>query len=382
MSKVQLRRCKKCIMPETQEKIEFDGKGVCGACRQVRFKQKKINWQKKEKELIKLIDQYKGKYAYDCIIPFSGGKDSTFTAYILVTKYRIKPLLVSFDHGFLRPRTLENRVKTVKNLGVDILTFRPNWKVVKKLMFEAFKRKGDFCWFCHTGVFAYPMQIAVKLNVPLIFWGEPSAEYISSYSYEQPEEVNEEKFNNLANLGITADEMFKFLKRSVTMKDLLPFKYPSLKELKKINYRSVCLGSFIPWDAKKQAEIIRRKMGWQWDVVEGIPKSYGYAKIECMLYGMRDYLLFIKKGFGRTAHLTSIDIRNNRLSREKALKLAQKYDGRKPASLNWFLDMLGITEKEFMCIASKHVKLPNVFDPSKVKRGQKLWDQNLWDKTR
>ena len=381
MTQIKLKRCVKCIMPETQQGIEFDKEGVCAVCRQHEVKVK-IDWEKKEKKLIKLIDQYRGKYAYDCLIPFSGGKDSTFTAYILVKKYGIKPLLVSLDHGFLRPRTLENRVKTVKKLGVDILTFRPNWKVVKKLMLESLKRKGDFCWHCHTGVFAYPMQIAIKFNIPLVFWGEPSAEYTSYYSYEKPEEVDEVRFNKLVNLGITADDMFKFLNGAVDIRDLAPFKYPPLKDLRAINYRSVCLGSYIPWNARKQAEIIRKELDWRWDVVEGIPKSYGYQKIECMLYGMRDYLLFIKKGFGRTAHLVSIDIRNSGLSREEGLKLAEKYDGKRPASMDWFLDILGITEKQFMNIARKHIANPWIFNLRKVKHGKKLWDQDLWDKTK
>lgn len=382
MTKVELKRCTRCIMPETQQGIVFDEQGVCGTCRQIEFKRTQIDWQEREKELIELIEQYRERHSYDCIIPFSGGKDSTYTAYVLVKKYRVKPLLVSFDHGFLRPRVLANRTKTVKKLGVDILTFRANWKVAKKLMLESLRRKGDFCWHCHAGVFAYPMQIAIKLNIPLVFWGEPSAEYTSYYSYDKPEEVDEEKFNRIINLGITAEDMFEFLGGSVNMKDLEPFRYPLLKDLKAINYRSVCLGSYLPWDAEKHAEIIREELDWQWDTVEGIPETYGYQKLECMLYGIRDYLLFIKKGFGRTAHLASIDIRKGLLSRDEGLKLAKEYDGRRPASMDWFLDMLEITEEELIDITLRHVVPPHVFDPCAVKSGEKLWDQDLWDKTR
>lgn len=365
-------------MPETQQGIVFDSKGMCGACRQNSIKSG-IDWKSKEKELVRLIDQHRRKYAYDCLIPFSGGKDSTFTAYTLVKKYRVKPLLVTFDHGFLRPRVLENRVKTVKKLGVDIITFRTNWKVAKKIMIESLKRTGDFCWHCHTGVFAYPMQIAVKFNVPLIFWGEPSAEYTSFYSYKNPEEVDETRFNRLVNLGITADDMAGFLKGDFDKRDLDPYRYPSLDELRSVNCRSVCLGSYIPWDIKKQVNIINKELGWQPDIVEGIPDAYGHNKMECMLYGMRDYLLFIKKGFGRTAHLASIDIRNNRLLRSEGLALAEKYDGRRPASMDWFLKMLDMTEKEFMEMARKHITPPHVFDARKRKSGKRLQDQKLWD---
>ena len=68
-------------MPETHETIEFDAEGVCNVCRQHEYKQSQIDWAARERELVALIDQYRGKYDYDCIVPFSGGKDSTFTLY-------------------------------------------------------------------------------------------------------------------------------------------------------------------------------------------------------------------------------------------------------------------------------------------------------------
>ena len=82
-------------------------------------------------------------------------------------------------------------------------------------MLETFLRKGDFCWHCHSGIFAYPMQVAIKEKVPLVVWGEPQAEYTAYYSYEdtlnQNEEVNEERFNKFVNLGISADDMYYML---------------------------------------------------------------------------------------------------------------------------------------------------------------------------
>ena len=75
-------------------------------------------------------------------MPFSGGTDSTFTLLYLVKEYGLKPLVVQFDHGFLRPRTVENNIRTLKLLGVDFLSFRPNWHVVKKLMLEARRERA------------------------------------------------------------------------------------------------------------------------------------------------------------------------------------------------------------------------------------------------
>jgi N-acetyl sugar amidotransferase len=286
---------------------------------------------------------------------------------------------VTFDHGFFRPRTLENNERTMKKLGVDYLKFRPSWRVVRRVMLESLMRKGDFCWHCHVGCFAYPMQIAVKHRIPLLIWGEPSAEYTSYYSYENPEEVDERRFNRFVNLGITAEDMVGFLGGEVTLRDLDPFIYPKLKDLRAINCRSVCLGSYIPWDTKKQSEIIKRELGWKGNEVEGIPPEYDYEKVECCMQGVRDYLKYIKRGFSRTTHLMSIDLRNGRITREQAEKLIAQYEGKRPASLDVFLKHLGITEDEFMQMALKHVVDPHKFDRSKIKPGKKLPDQDQWD---
>jgi N-acetyl sugar amidotransferase len=375
-----LKRCTKCTLPETHETIFFNEQGVCNVCSQSEYKTEKIDWMGKKKELDELIEKYKGKGTYDCIIPFSGGKDSTWTLYYLVKNYNLKPLVVQFDHGFMRPNLRQNNEKTFKRLGVDSLSFRPNWQVVKKLMLESLKRKGDFCWHCHTGIFAYPMQIAVKYNIPLVFWGEPSAEYTSYYSYEQPEEVDEKRFNRFVNLGITAEDMVGMLDGAVTQRDLEPFRYPNLKNLRSIGYRSVCLGSYIPWDVKKQVAIIKDELGWQGDIVEGVPPEYDYEKIECAMQGVRDYLKFIKRGFARVTHLTSIDIRNGRLARDKAMELINKYEGKRPASLDVFLEALDLTEEEFNQIAVSHVISPHKPEFQNIKKGEKLPDQEAWNK--
>ncbi len=379
-----IKRCTKCLLPETQETITYDSEGVCNVCRQHEFKKTSIDWETREKEFVELLDQYRNKGQYDCIIPFSGGKDSTFTVYQLVKKYKVKPLVVTFDHGFMRPTMLQNVEKVVKKLGVDYIKFRPNWQIVKKLMLESLKRKGDFCWHCHTGIFAYPMQIAVKFKIPLVVWGEPSAEYTSYYSYDQPEEVDERRFNRFVNLGITADDMLGMVGNGITMRDLEPFAYPQLKDLKAINYRSVCLGSYIPWDVKKQVEIIERELDWQENDVEGVPSSYSYEKTECYMQGVRDYLKYIKRGFGRTAHLASIDIRNSRLNQEDAIKLIEENDGKRPASLDVFLKYVGLNEDEFNEIALKHQVSPrhlHTEDVKKLPKGKPLWDTDTWEKT-
>lgn len=373
-----MKRCSKCITPETHETIHFDEKGVCSICKQQDFKNESVDWDKRKEDLGRLIEEYRGKYNYDCIVPFSGGKDSTWTLYYLIKEYKLKPLVVQFDHGFLRPTLIENNKRTMRNLGVDFHTFTPSWHIVRKLMLQAFLEKGDFCWHCHTGIFAYPMQVALRYQVPLVFWGEPSAEYTSYYSYEQPEEVDEKRFNRFTNLGITADDMYIRLDGSIEERDLLPFKYPPLKELRKLNYRSVCLGSYVPWDVKKQTNIIQKELGWKGAEVENVPPEYDYEKIECQFQGVRDYIKYIKRGYTRPTHLASIDIRNNRMSREEAFELIKKYEGKKPPSLQNFLKFIGLTEEEFIQISMSHTVSPWKYDHSNVQEGERNKDFDKW----
>src|SRR4030081_7758 len=135
-----LKSCNACNLPETYETIEFDTKGVCNVCRQKEFKDGTIDWSGRKTDLDALVEQYRGKHDYDCIVPFSGGKDSTFTLHYLVKTYKVKPLVVQFDHGFMRDRLRENNVRTFKRLGADVMSFIPNWKLVKRLMLESLRR--------------------------------------------------------------------------------------------------------------------------------------------------------------------------------------------------------------------------------------------------
>ena len=373
-----MKRCVPCGLPETHETISFDGQGVCNICRGQEFRNTAIDWDAQKVELDALVEQYRGKADYDCIVPFSGGKDSTWALYYLVKKYGLKPLVVRFDHGFMRPNLEENVIKATRALGVDILSFRPNWKVVQKLMLQSFLEKGDFCWHCHTGIFSYPMWTALEKKVPLIFWGEPSAEYTAYFSYDQAEEVDEKRFNRFINLGISADDMFVRLGGSVDPRDLKPYSYPPLKDLRALNYRSVCLGSYIKWDVQAQSKIIMDELGWQGDEVENVPPQYGYEKIECYMQGVRDYIKYIKRGYSRPSHLVAIDIRNGRMTRNEGQHLIEEYEGKRPPSLDIFLDFIGLTEEEFMEVAMSHQVSPYVHDAHKTQAGARTHDFDQW----
>ena len=106
-------------------------------------------------------------------------------------------------------------------------------------MFESFNRKTDFCWHCHTGIYSYPIRLAIKLNIPLVIFGEPLAEMSAYYDYSEMEYEDEEKFDRTRNLGISADDMYGMInskKILIDKRDLYPYTFPSKKDLIQCRY--------------------------------------------------------------------------------------------------------------------------------------------------
>ena len=110
-----LRSCNNCLLPETYETLELaSDDSSCNMCEGTEFKQKEVDWSKRRKLLDKVIEKFRGKGDYDCLIPFSGGKDSTYTLYYLLKEYNIKPLVVRFNHGFYRSKMEKNVERTLR----------------------------------------------------------------------------------------------------------------------------------------------------------------------------------------------------------------------------------------------------------------------------
>jgi hypothetical protein len=166
-------------------------------------------------------------------------------------------------------------------------------------------------------------------------------------------------------------------------RDLAPYTYPPIRELKQLRYQSVCLGSFIPWDTKKQSELIMRELGWQGDEVEGMPPElYSYEKIECYMQGVRDYIKYLKRGYSRVSQMTALDIRNGRMDAAQAEALVADWEGKKPPSLDLFLEYLGLTEQQFNEIVAKVAVAPFQPEFKLVQIGRRTKDFGAWYRER
>lgn len=373
-----MKSCNKCLTVETADTISFDTAGTCSVCKQVEKKfDGTVDWDERLNALTELAASSRARNdRYDVIVPFSGGKDSTFQLLYVIKNLGLKPLVVRFNHWGMRPTVEHNNLRTFRELGCDVVDFRPNWKVVRELMLEALRRRGDSCWFCHTGVYSYPMHVALQYRIPLIMWGETLSEY-QSFGLGLDEQVDEVRFNRAMNQGLTADDMYESLQGRVARRDLWPFAYPPKSDLDALGVRSICLGSYIPWNTVAQVERIKMELGWEPEMVEGVPGPT-YEKIECFMQGTRDFSKYLKRGYGRTNHLANIAIRHGHLTREGGDLLQKEFDGKRPQSLDRYLELLGITEDEFMEIMRTHEVDPWTSDGIKFETGPALPDINDW----
>lgn len=349
-----MKRCSKCILPETYASIKFDENGVCSVCNQIDNK-KIIDWAKREIELQKILGFYKMEAKkrgnkYDCIVPFGGGKDSSFTLYMIKVKYGMTPLTVTFDTKFALEAGQKNFVNVLNKLGVDNLTFSPDMNLVRKLCVESMKMNGDWCWHCHAGIFAWSAQMAVKFNIPLMIFGEPASEYTSHYTYEDIKDIDEEHLLTVEAGGIKPDD---FVSKNISRNDLQPFIYPSADEIRRIGLRQIYLGSYIKWNTPEQVKFIKSELGWKGAKIEG--SFLDYDKVDCKYEPVRDYTKFIKRQYGRSCQNAAIEVRHGRMTRDEALKIANEYDGKRPSCFDDFLSDIGLSEEEFIKIAKTHL---------------------------
>lgn len=343
-----MRYCRKCVMPDTKPDLFFDEDGVCDACISATKKEKEIDWNKRKKEFLEILEKYRSKDGsnYDCIVPVSGGKDSTYQAYVM-KKNGFNPLCVNFEPTYsteLGKRNLANLGK----IGVDIIQARKNPGVYKKMVIEGFKRVGDDEWPNHVGIFTVPVIMAVKFNVPLIIWGENSQlEYGGPAVAAKKQYLDRrwlEEFGGL--LGNRVEDMIGV--NGITKKDLLPYIYPSDEEINRVGVTGLFLGFYFKWDARKQLDIILKECDFGVKNDGAIEGTYtNYENLDESTVSVHDYLKFVKYGFGRATDHACLDIRNGRITREEGLDLVEKYDGKYPHyGVKHFMDYTGMTKKE------------------------------------
>ena len=344
-----MRFCSRCVTPDTRPAVELDAVAVCNMCRAAETKHRRVDWDAKEQELRAILDQYRGKGAgrWDCLIPASGGKDSTWQ-YLTMKRYGMRPLVFHFitcPTTELGQKNFDNFV----NLGVDVVEHRPNPAIYRRLMLAALRKTGDQCLFCQFGIFAGAVRVAINYGVPLIVFSEGGSEF----------GVKEGKYYDSGDLSYI-DHGVKpgdFVEEGISPEDLSFFVYPTRDEIERAGIRQICLGNYLKYDLPSLLELVTAH-GFTAHDGPWLGTYTNHSDLDCPFYGVHDYRMYLKYGYGRTTADASKDIRDGVLSREEAVRLVALYDGKydRPHERHYFktfLDYVQISEAEFHAVAER-----------------------------
>ena len=341
-----MRYCNNCILPDTRPGLIIMSDGTCNACHSWHSKKKTIDWKKRKIEFDKLVKSVKKKRnSWDCIIPVSGGKDSTWQV-IKALEYGMKPLCVTWKtpaRTELGQRNLDNLI----NLGVDHIDFSINPKVEKKFTLKALRKKGSVAIPMHMALFSIPLQIAYKFDIPLVLWGENSAiEYGASHLSTLGFEMNREWLlaHGVTN-GTVAED---WIDNDLTAKDMSPYLWISDNELKKKKIKAAFLGWYFKWDPKITYDVAKQH-GFKALTNGPSVGIYDFADVDDeFLIPIHHWMKWYKFGITRTWDNLSLEIRTGRISRDEAIKILQQKGDETPwEQISSFCKWVDISEDNF-----------------------------------
>lgn len=351
---MRLQYCQSCLLPSTKPDLKFGEEGECNACEAHRNKDT-VNWDQRLKELVDILEKYKNPDSWDCIVPASGGKDSTYQI-LKILELGYRPLAVTSttcDLSGIGRQNLEN----ISKLGVDHIVLSPNRKVRARLNRFGLENVGDISWPEHVGIFTIPVRVAVQYRVPLIIWGENSQNEYGGPARSVESSILDrrwlEEFGGL--LGMRVQDVQSIT--GLSQQDLLPYQYPLDSDLEGVGVTGLFLGHYIKWDGLSNY-LVANAHGFRTsqDPIEG--SMVNYENLDNHQTGIHDYFKFLKYGFGRASDIASLHVRRGRISRDEALQIVIQNDGKFPWAclgkpLKDILEPLEISLEQFIEICDK-----------------------------
>jgi N-acetyl sugar amidotransferase len=358
-----VRYCSRCVMPDTRPRIVFDGDGVCNACRHAEDKGR-IDWTARREEFLALIEPYRSTDGgWDCVVPWSGGKDSTSIAYRLKFEFGMNPLLVTFAPLLPNEVGARNR-ETLIRCGFDHVYFRANQRVHRHLTRRFFVERGNPKVAWDAGVNAVPVQTAVRYDIPLVFYAEHGE---SEYGGRVLDEESK-KIRNVTEVieHQIGDDPRNWVDAEVSERDLNPYLYPESARIDRVGVKAFYFAYFFRWSMLENYEFVRSKIDFATHPAGRTPGTFtDFDSLDDKSDDLYYYLQYIKFGFGRAIRDACRMIQNNQMTRPQGLQLARLYDGEFPSLyLDDMLDYLAMDREEFLNTIDLH-------------RNAELWDHQV-----
>ena len=354
----EVKWCKKCVVSNQRPRIIFDKDGVCSGCQNTEYKNNKIDWEKRERELVDLLDKHRSNDGlWDVIVPSSGGKDSGFVAHQLRYKYGMNPLTVTWsplqytDIGF-------QNFESCINAGFTNLLCTPNGKLQRKLARLSFEELGDAFHVFVLGQISYPFQMALKLGIKLVFYGENGeAEYAGDPEYaDKPYKPSSEwvkqhfkglTFRELLDYGLKNKEYLS--EDDYSESDLMFYEPPTTEQLDKVGIVGKHFYSYYhKWSPQENYYYCVEHTGFKPNSERSEGTYSKYSSLDDKMDGFHYYMRYIKFGLGRCLEEAAHEVRDGHIIREEGVALMRRYEGEFPEK--YFKDFLGyldISEDHF-----------------------------------
>jgi N-acetyl sugar amidotransferase len=344
----EVKYCKKCTISNQRPRITFDEEGVCSACNFAEYKKTKFDWNKREEELVALLNRFRrNDGAYDVVVPSSGGKDSAHIAHELKNKYGMNPLTVTWSPHLYTEIGWQNLQGMIHTGNLANILGTPASETHRKLTKLSFEILGDpFQPFIY-GQTNFPLQIAVNFGIPLVMYGEngeveyggdmknafnPTRDYKSDHKKHYFSGLGPE---DLINYGISEN-------------DIAPYMAPANEKLDKLGCEIHFYGFYKKWVPKEFYYYCVENTGFKANPVRSEGTYSKYASLDDKLDFFHYYLAFIKFGLGRATSDSAHEIRDGHLTREEGVQLVRKFDGEFPSKyFQLFLEYCNITEEYF-----------------------------------
>lgn len=340
-----MKRCLTCVMPDTRPDTPFID-GVCSACWTF-GNRPAIDWDARGKELLELLDRHRGR----CIVPSSGGKDSHYQVLRLL-ELGADVTVVTATTCHLTPigrANIDNLARHAKTIEVT-----PNRIARAKLNRLGLEMVGDISWPEHVSIFTTPFCMAVDLGIPLLFYGEnPQAEYGGPIGTDEARQMTRRWVSEFGGfLGLRPSDMVPMVGEPA-MREYLP---PADGDIRELGIEAHFLGHYEPWDSLRNVTVAEAS-GFKY--TRPTPANWWrHENQDNAQTGLHDHFMWLKYGFGRGCQQISVDVRNERISREEALRWVESCDGIFPddyagVGIYAVLDRIDMGGKDFDAIVKR-----------------------------
>jgi hypothetical protein len=346
----ELKRCSKCILPNTMPYIKFDDNGVCNYCNNYTLR----NVPKPKNALIDLVEPYKRKgNEPDCILPFSGGRDSCYGLHFAVKELGLKPITYTYDWGMVTDLGRRNISKMTADLGVENIIVAADIGKKRrniKLNLEAWLKNPDLGMMSiltagDKHFFRYTETVKKQTGIKLNLWGINPLEvthFKAGFLGIKPDFEEEHVYSN----GVLNQMRFHRLRFKAMTKSPGYYNRSLYDTLSGEYHRSFAKKSdyfhifdFLRWDEKVIDQTLAE---YDWELADDTPTTW---RIGDGTAGFYNYVYYLFAGFTEHDTFRSNQIREGQLSRDMALALVQEENRPRYSNIKWYLDTLGMDYK-------------------------------------